>query len=499
MTSYRVLHIEDAASDAALIARALRRGGVEVQLHRVVAETDLLAALERGGWDAVISDFELPGFNGIRSLELVRRHSHTIPFIVVSGAVGEEAAAEMIRKGADDFVSKHNLDRLAVTLIREIRDSAARAERRAITERLQLMSMAVTHSASMVLITDAEGVIQYVNPKFTEISGYRPEELTGATPRVLKSGFATLETYQDLWRTIKAGRAWHGEMIDRRKDGCLYYVSASISPVIDERGAITHFVSIQEDITARKRAEVELIAAKEAAERANQAKTVFLSHMSHELRTPLTAILGYSEMIAAEVAGPLSPQYLTYANTVFDGGRHLLSIIDELLDLTCIELGNYRIVRQLIDLAALVSQSVAMTMPQAIAKGLNLDFAAPSPITLYSDERALRQVMTNLIGNAVKYTPAGGAITVGITAGDDEVVVTVQDSGKGIPAAQMEQVFEPFHQVDPMRADPSRGVGLGLAICRRITELLGGRIWLDSTEGVGTTAFVALPHSAASL
>jgi len=492
MPVYRVLHVEDSATDAALIERTLRRGGIDAEIHRVMTKADFITALEPGGWDAVLSDCELPGFSGAEALHLTRWRNRALPFIVVSGAVGEEEAAGLIRLGANDFVSKTNLVRLPVTLIREIRDSAARAERRQLWERLELMSMAVTQSASMVIITDAGGVIQYVNPKFTEISGYRLDELAGCTPRTLKSGLAAAETYASLWRTIKDGRSWHGDLINRRKDGTLYYASVSIGPVVNAEGFITHFVGIQEDVTARKRAEVELIAAKEAAERANQAKTVFLSHMSHELRTPLTAILGYSEMMEEEIAGPLGDVYQSYANCVSKGGRHLLSIIDELLDLSCIELGNYKVALVELDLAALVDECIAMTLPQAKTKGLTLAYRRPEPMTVRTDGRALRQVLTNLIGNSIKYTADGGTIAVTIERSGESVMLRVQDDGQGIPADQMDAVFEPFHRVNPMQADPSRGVGLGLAICRRVVGLLGGRVWIESTLGIGTTAIVAL-------
>ena len=198
-------------------------------------------------------------------------------------------------------------------------------------------------------------------------------------------------------------------------------------------------------------------------------------------------------MMDAEIAGPLPPAYADYVDNINASGRHLLSIIDEVLDISRIELGSYRIDLDDVDLAAVAAECVAMMRPQCAAKGIAIAMPAADPVVIRSDARALRQILINLLGNGVKYTQAGGiTVTIG-RAPDGGAVVTVADTGCGIPPEKLGHIFEPFQRVDPRRADPVRGVGLGLAICRRIVDLLGGAIDISSELGRGTTATVILP------
>lgn len=360
-------------------------------------------------------------------------------------------------------------------------------------EALRTLSRAIEQSPVSVVITDPRGNIDYVNPKFVEVCGYTLDEVRGLNPRVLKSGLTPEGVYAELWRTISAGGTWEGEMQNRKKNGELFWERASISPIRSPDGSILHYLAVKEDITARKAAEDALVAALQAAEDANRAKTVFLSHMSHELRTPLTAVLGYAEIMTSEMAGPLPPYHADFVAAIGDSGRHLLSIIDEVLDISRIELGSYRITATPSDPAAIIDECVGMLRPQCIAKDIGLDLEADRGTPLVTDSRALRQVVINLLGNAVKYTEAGGHISVRLARGAEGVRITVADTGCGIPADKLSQIFEPFQRVDPLRADPARGVGLGLAICRRIAELLGGAIAIQSKPGKGTTVTVTLP------
>jgi signal transduction histidine kinase len=293
---------------------------------------------------------------------------------------------------------------------------------------------------------------------------------------------------------ISSGGTWEGELQNRKKNGDLFWERAAISPIRASDGTVIQFVAVKEDISARKQAEADIHTAWQAAEEANRAKTVFLSHMSHELRTPLTAVLGYAEIMDIEAAGPLPPAYAEYVDNIVVSGRHLLSIIDEVLDISRIELGSYRIEPANLDLAAIAAECVAMMRPQCAAKGIAVSMASAEPVVIRSDDRALRQILINLLNNAVKYTETGGSISlaVGFTP-EGCAIVTLTDTGCGIPPEKLGRIFEPFQRADPMRADPARGVGLGLAICQRIINLLGGTIRIESELGLGTTATVVLP------
>ena len=360
-------------------------------------------------------------------------------------------------------------------------------------EALETLSRAVEQSPVSVIITAPDGAIKYVNPKVVELTGYAERDLIGQNPRIFQSGLTPVEVYRDLWNSLSAGHTWEGDIHNRKKSGELYWEHASISPVRSPDGTVIHYVAVKEDITHRKTAEAELRTALEAARAADHAKTVFLSHMSHELRTPMTAVLGYGEMMEIELAGPLSPTYKEYVRNVLGSGRHLLAVIDELLEISRIELGSYSLHLAEFDLAETIASCARMIVPMCGDKGIALTVDVAAGVSMRNDEHAIRQIMVNLLSNAVKYTPSGGSITVGAHAEGETAVVSVEDTGRGIPEDLLGRVFEPFQRADPMRADPSRGVGLGLAICRRIVDLLRGKMEIRSQSGRGTTVVMTVP------
>ena len=232
------------------------------------------------------------------------------------------------------------------------------------------------------------------------------------------------------------------------------------------------------------------------AETANASKTAFLANMSHELRTPLNAILGFSEIIGQECFGPVgSPRYKEYAGDIHASGVHLLSLINDLLDVAKIEAGKMEIQPQLLD--AQRSFDVALKLIGAKARekrqelSIEVDASAPP---LYADERALKQILINLVSNAVKFTPEGGRISVvGGLARDSGFQIAVRDNGPGIPREKLDKIFSPFNQVDNRYDRQAGGTGLGLALVRGLAELHGGRAWLESEQGRGCAAFVVLP------
>jgi two-component system cell cycle sensor histidine kinase PleC len=246
------------------------------------------------------------------------------------------------------------------------------------------------------------------------------------------------------------------------------------------------------DITEHKRAEEMLRIAKNEAERANQFKSDFLAKMSHDLRTPLNAILGFSEVIKEEIMGPAGqPAYVEYANDIYDSGRHLLSLIDDLLDLSKIEAGKIELNDDDVDLTALLGDVVHAMKPAA--KHLSLKLEIEKPLRhLRADRRATLQMVSNLVSNAVKYTPAGGEVSVGARCVDDNIEITVRDTGIGIEPAEIDIVLQPFSRTWKTR-QTTEGAGLGLAIVNSLIALHDGHLRLDSKPGEGTTATLVFP------
>ncbi|SDF59735.1 Signal transduction histidine kinase [Limimonas halophila] len=235
--------------------------------------------------------------------------------------------------------------------------------------------------------------------------------------------------------------------------------------------------------------------AKEKAEAANKAKTRFLSTMSHELRTPLNAVIGFADVIRSRMFGDVGDTYAGYADHIYHSGRHLLDLVNDLLDLSRLEAGRYELSPEWIDVTGIAQTCLGMLEPRAAAKDVRLHTELPDSLPIRGDERAVRQVLLNLLTNAVKFTPAGGSVTIAARAdGDDRLRLAVTDTGAGIAAADIERVLQPLHQSDARTSrDQEEGSGLGLAISRELVELHGGALHLDSTPGHGTTATVELP------
>ncbi len=382
-----------------------------------------------------------------------------------------------------------------------------------IHEQLRLHARAMEMAANAIVITDRDGTIQWVNPAFTEMTGYSREEAIGQNPRILKSGKQDRPFYEQMWQTILAGRVWKGELVNRRKDGSLYTEEMTIAPVWDERGKITHFIAIKQDVTERKRAQEQLEQALHQAQAASRAKSEFLANMSHEIRTPMNGILGMAQLL---MTTPLNEEQKDYVSTLKSSAESLLSLLGDILDISRIEEGKLSLHYAPFDLRQVVYQVAQLFAARAREKGLQLhvDIANDVPSQLLGDELRLRQILSNFVGNAVKFTERGG-VTIRVRLdeiGDTQseravrqqfnvpethntvwVRLEVVDTGIGIPVDKQAIIFESFTQADGSTTRQHGGSGLGLAINRSLTELMGGTIGVQSAEGKGSTFWVILP------
>jgi diguanylate cyclase (GGDEF)-like protein/PAS domain S-box-containing protein len=251
----RILVLEDVPSDAELEIRELRRAGIQGEWLRVETEAEFREALEGFAPEVVLADYSLPSWNGMEALKVVRSLRLDLPFIIVTGSIDEETAADCIKSGADDYVLKERLARLphAVRAAREV--WVTRLARRKAEEEVRLSHSALEAAADGIVITRIDGAIAWVNPAFTRMTGYASEEVIGQNPRILRSGVQREAFYRQMWETIKVGNIWRGELYNRRKDGSLYVEEMAITPVLGEKGEISHFVAIKQDVTPRKRQE----------------------------------------------------------------------------------------------------------------------------------------------------------------------------------------------------------------------------------------------------
>ena len=367
---------------------------------------------------------------------------------------------------------------------------------------------------AIVSITDLAGSITYANDRFCDITGYTREELLGRNHRIINSGRQPASFFENLWKVIGAGQVWHGEICNRNRAGELYWVSATIVPLLDEKGRPEQYIAIRTEITERVRAERALEEVNQnlentiqrrtealeeatlAASLANRAKSDFLSNMSHEMRTPMNSILGMSYL--ALRASP-SPKVRDYLRSIHDSGKYLLELISNILDFSKIESGKLEVENVDLLLPAIYADVVRLMEEPAREKGLELrvelDERLQGPFK--GDPLRIRQILLNYASNAVKFSSKGVVRLIGRAGAEGpdgvEVVLQVADEGIGMTPEQAAQLFQPFHQADASTTRQFGGTGLGLAICRELAKLMGGQVGVDSQAGAGSTFWCRLP------
>ncbi|MDO8987520.1 MAG: response regulator, partial [Coriobacteriia bacterium] len=398
--------------------------------------------------------------------------------------------------GFDSLRAQKDWNAERIALLRMVADIIGSSLRRSEAEsELMTLSQAIGQSPVAVMITDRNGDIEYVNPTFTRTTGYTLEESRGQNPRILKSGLSEDETYKDLWSHILAGEVWTGEFVNKRKDGTPYWARATISAMRTAVGEITHFIGVQEDVTEAREAQEALKTAKIQAESSNRAKSEFLATMSHEIRTPMNAIIGMSELLQDT---ELTRQQARYVDVFRRAGESLLGLINSILDLSKIEADRLEMEHIPFDLADITETAASVIGVQASEKGLELLYRIKpgTPTNLAGDPERLRQVFINLLGNAVKFTEIGQVLlSIEQQSGgtDGNLLIAVSDTGVGIPEDKIDAVFESFSQADASTTRRYGGTGLGLTISRRLVELMGGRMWVESVVGEGPTFYMEIP------
>jgi len=346
--------------------------------------------------------------------------------------------------------------------------------------------------------TDADHGFTYISERVTEFDLHGIDVMRGR-----RRGHSPTDTIPDVenWRhyeSILSARSQFRDFVYRttRRDGTPAYISVSGMPLFDENDHFLGYRGVSRDVTATVLADQALRAAKSQAELANYSKTQFLANMSHELRTPLNAIIGMSEVIKQELLGPIgNPRYRVYIDDIHHSGQHLLNLISQVLDFTRIDAGHVRLDLGDVDGGILLQEVATLYEPKVEAVGLTLEVTLQSPVPrLVADEAVLRRVIGHLLGNAIKFTPAGGKITLSARRLEDgSMEFAVADTGIGIAAADIAKLTTPFAQLDNVYQRKYQGAGLGLALVRALVELQGGIVRIDSELEKGTIVHIVLP------
>jgi PAS domain S-box-containing protein len=359
-------------------------------------------------------------------------------------------------------------------------------------ETLRKLSRAVEQSPTSIVITDREARIEYVNAKFTELTGYTPEEVLGRNPRVLNSGETPRETFRQMWTTILAGLEWRGEFHNRKKNGELYWEAATISPLKNNAGAITHFVAVKEDVTPRKQTEQKLASVLGELERSNRDLEQFAYIASHDLQEPLRLVSSFVQLLSQRYRGRLDADADQFIGFAVDGAQRMQILIQDLLAYSRVG----REVRPFVpvDCGEIMAQ-VVQTLSLAIREQQAVITCDPLP-SVPGDPIQLGQLFQNLVANALKFhrdEPPRVHVSAVLTEDKKFWQFAVRDNGIGINAEFYERIFVIFQRLHGRSKYP--GSGIGLSICKKIVELHGGRIWVDSVKDRGTIFYFTLPRT----
>ncbi len=363
-------------------------------------------------------------------------------------------------------------------------------------ERELMAATVFAHSQEAIIITDTHADIIDCNPATTELTGYAHKELIGQNPHIFASGTHKRPFYRQMWKTLLAGKVWQGSFCNRHKNGMIYWTESSISPIKDDTGRTTHYVSVSRDITQKKQQLQNLRQAKLEAQAANAAKSVFVANISHEIRTPMNAILGFTNLCLESSNLPRKPRkYLTNVKT---SALAMLSLINEILDFSKIEAGKLHLESIPFDLNAELEQIISLGQQLVKDKPVKLKLRDECHLNtrLQGDPLRLKQVLTNLISNAAKFTSRGQvslSVSECVTTQDSAAMeFSVCDTGIGMSQDELHSIFRPFSQADSSTTRKFGGTGLGLTISSELIKKMGGRIRVESEPGIGSTFYFRL-------
>jgi len=506
----RLLIVEDSETDAALVVRDLRRAGYDVKFERVETATAMGAALEQQTWDLVIADYSLPQFSGPAALELLQSTGLDVPFIIISGSVGEEVAVAVMKSGAHDYVMKYNVKRLVPSIERELRDAEGRRQRRAAEEALhdsEARKAAIFDSAldSIISINHAGEIIEF-NPQAERTFLYNRDQVLGRRmvdliipPSLRERHHQTLGNYLTTGKGSILGKRI--ELTAMRSDGNEFPVEFSLTSISTTAGSmITAYIR---DLTEQKKQEEIRERSRELEEQnlliqeANRLKSEFLANMSHELRTPLNAVIGFAELLVDGRVGLLTADQKEYLNNILTSGEHLLQLVNDTLDLAKIEAGKMELEPETFSVKKVTDEVCAVMRTTASQRNIKINVYAATNVDVATlDLLKFKQVLYNLLSNAVKFSHDNGEIKVAFSLDSRQhLQLQVRDYGIGIKKEDLPRVFREFEQLKSGAARRFPGTGLGLALTKKIIELHNGSIGVESEFGKGSTFFVAIPTS----
>lgn len=507
LNNCKILVVDDTPANIQVLGPLLKQ-----QNYQVFVAQNGLQALSTAAKvipDLILLDIMMPGIDGFETCRRLKEapNCQDIPVIFLSAKNQTEDVVKGFELGGVDYITKpFNPAELTVRIkthlelkktrehLIEARNQLAKENEieRALRLKTEIFSKAVHNAASGVLITDANYKITYANPKFCETTGYNLVELLGQTPGILSSGETPHETFAGMLKDVKAGKEWHGQVINRRKTGELYSDLLSVSSIAQPDGTITHFIATSEDMSAQLRLE-EL--AREQKEREATEKLInqFLSTVSHELRTPLNGIMGMTNILQES---DLDIDQLECLEVVNDASTDLLDVINNMINFVEIQSGKMAFQPEKFLLAEFLENLCESFAHEAKRKQLDFYYHIDSglPEVIRNDAAKLRDILSKLINNAIKFTEAGFVKTT-VKQKGQSLIFEVRDTGIGIDAQMKEKIFQAFTQADNSMTRSYDGMGIGLAIASTLCSIINGTLWFESQSDGGTSFFLEIKLS----
>ncbi len=503
-THLKVLILEDSPHDFELIQEQLIDAGYILDLTHVENEGGFTSALREDWYNIILSDFKLPGFDAFGALHIRNKICPEVPFICVSGSIGEETAIELLKMGAVDYVLKDRPERLPFAVRRAIREHKENQELKHAEEELkkseQRLRDILFSTADWVWEVDKDGKYTYSSQKGHELFEAPLEDILGKTPFDFMPKDEAIRV-GPIFAQIVAQKAPIKDLENWNigKDGQMICLLTNGLPILDDTGELIGYRGIDKNITDRKLAEQELINAKEKAEASDKLKTAFINNISHEIRTPLNAILGFGQFLA-ESELP-KDQRMEYFSIVQKSSNRLINTVSDYMDMARIVSGTMEVYKNEFLLQPLFNETIQNTALLCAEKMIDFEAVIPQEsdnLTVFSDSEFIRKILNILLDNALKFTKEG-RIRCGYSIESGFLEFFVQDSGIGIAQDKLGIIFNMFMQEDASTTRGYEGSGLGLTIAQGLVKLIGGTIEATSEKSKGSAFKFAIPHKKPTL
>lgn len=501
----KLLVLEDSRRDFELVKEQLIDAGYVLDLTHVEKESDFTASLKTDKFDIILSDFNLPGFDAFGALRIANDICPEVPFVCVSGSIGEEIATDLLKQGAVDYVLKDRPDRLPFAVKRALDEAfekqAYKKAVKALQESENRFKQVAENAKEWIWEVDKNGLFAYSSPVVKSIIGYSEDEIVG---KKYFYDFYVPEEREKLKTAVfkvmsEGGLLNNLENQNVHKDGHVLMLTTSGSPIYDNDGNIVGYCGVDTDITERAKMMSELLLAKEKAEESDKLKTAFINNISHEIRTPLNGIVGFGQFLAEEDLS--AEQRSHYFKLIQKSSNRLVNTVSDYIDMARIVSGTMEVNYKEFDLLQFMNEISQKTC--SLCEEKNIDFKVFTPMALdklilNSDAEIIDKVFYIMLENALKFTNHG-CISCGFNVMNGFINFYVKDTGKGIAKDKLERIFVMFSQEDTSNTRGYEGSGLGLTIASGLVKLLGGTINVVSEKGVGSTFSFTVPYKSSNV